>query len=148
MDLVARAQSIVRAQSEAVFQAFVDPKKMSQYWFHRNDDGMKAGESVMFYLGDGESAFGFEAKVLELTPNSSIHIRWGDENGWTDVKWTLEETETGDTKLTIEETGFTGSDADVIARALDSTGGFNQVIIAAKAFIEHGAAINVVTDHA
>lgn len=49
--------------------------------------------------------------------------------------------------LTIEETGFTGSPEAIMACALDSTGGFNQVIVAAKALLEHGVALNVVADH-
>ena len=36
----------------------------------------------------------------------------------------------------------------ILERVLDSTGGFNQVIIAAKALIEHGVELNVVADHA
>ena len=60
----------------------------------------------------------------------------------------MEETEEGDTILTIEESGFAGSQEAIVERALDSTGGFNQVIIAAKALIEHGVAVNVVAAHA
>ena len=54
----------------------------------------------------------------------------------------------GDTILTIEESGFVGSSEAIVARVLDSTGGFNQVVVAAKAFIEHGIGLNVVASHA
>lgn len=40
-----------------------------------------------------------------------------------------------------------GSPFDQFERALDSTAGFNQVIVALKALIEHDAQINVVDDH-
>lgn len=56
--------------------------------------------------------------------------------------------EPGTTLLRVEETGYSGDPETVIAAALDSTGGFNQVIIAAKAWLEHRAPINVVADHA
>lgn len=148
MNLVARAKSIVRARPGKVYNAFVNPDQMKQFWFHRTDEGLKAGESVTWYLGNADDAFGFTVHVLELKPGALIHIKWGDENGWTEVRWIFEETEEGNTILTIEESGFTGSDAHIIDRALDSTGGFNQVIVAAKALLEHGAAINVVSDHA
>ena len=148
MNHVARAQSIVRARPTKVFDAFVNPDQMKQFWFHRTDTGLKEGESVTWYIGDAQDAYGFTVHVLELKSNSLIHIRWGDENGWTEVRWTLEETPEGDTKLTIEESGFSGSEGQIIERALDSTGGFNQVIVAAKALVEHGVAINIVSDHA
>ncbi len=64
------------------------------------------------------------------------------------VTWTIFKTEGGNTILTIEESGYSGSIDAIVERALDSTGGFNQVIIAAKAFLEYGIELNVVTDHA
>ncbi|MCW8109897.1 SRPBCC domain-containing protein [Alteromonas ponticola] len=148
MNLVARAQSIVRSSPDKVFEAFVNPERMKKFWFHRTDSGLKMGESVTWFIGDDDDAFGFTVQVLELKKDSLIHIKWGNEDTWTEVRWILEETNTGDTKLTIEETGFTGSNDDIIVRALDSTGGFNQVIVAAKALLEHNTVINIVTDHA
>lgn len=148
MQQSALAKSIIRARPEKVFQAFVNPNMMKQFWFHRKDTGLEVNESVTFYLGDAEDAFGFTAHVLDLKPPSLIHIKWGDENGWTEVRWSLEETDTGDTILTIEESGFSGTNEELVNKVIDSTKGFNQVIIAAKALIEHGVAINVVSDHA
>ena len=39
-------------------------------------------------------------------------------------------------------------DIEIVAQVVDSTCGFNQVIIAAKALVEHGIELNVVADHA
>jgi len=148
MEQVARAKSIVRAAPEKVYQAFVNPESMGKFWFHRKDEGFRVNETVMFYLGNEKDAFGFDVQILELNPNSLIHIKWGDESGWTEVRWLFEETDSGDTTLTIEETGFSGTNEEIIDKIVDSSKGFNQVIIAAKALIEHGVAINVVSDHA
>ena len=148
MQAIARAKSIVHAPPMQVFEAFVNPESMGQFWFHRKDHGLKPNESVTFYLGDNDDAFGFSVEVLELLPARLIHIKWGDDDGWTEVKWLLEEIAAGDTLLTIEESGFSGSEAEILDRVIDSTAGFNQVIIAAKALLEHGAVINVVLDHA
>ena len=57
-------------------------------------------------------------------------------------------TESSESILTIEEFGFTGSDEERADRVINSSKGFNQVIVAAKAMIGHGIAINVVADHA
>ena len=44
-------------------------------------------------------------------------------------------------RLVIEERGFIGSRDEFISQALVSTGGFNQVVVAIKALLEHGATI-------
>jgi uncharacterized protein YndB with AHSA1/START domain len=148
MNLVAFAHSIVRAQPKKVYEAFVNPDRMKQFWFHRTDSGLREGETVTWFIGDSPGAFGIIVHVIELKPNSLIHVKWGDENTTTEVRWTFEETDEGDTKLKIEECGFSGNEQQIIDRALDSTGGFNQVIVAVKALVEHDVAINVVSDHA
>jgi uncharacterized protein YndB with AHSA1/START domain len=121
---------------------------MSKFWFSRRDDGLKEGETVSWFLGSGEHAVAFAVRVEELRPPSKIVISWARDGAFTQVTWTFEATERGDTILTIEEAGFAGSDDAIVDQALDSTGGFNQVILAAKAWVEYGVALNVVADHA
>lgn len=146
-NLSAKAKIRIRKSPSEAFAAFADGAAMSHFWFTRRDDGLAQGETVKWYLGDREDAFAFDVRVVELDRPSKIVIEWGNAGANTQVMWLFDETEDGDTILTIEETGFTGSSEAIVERALDSTGGFNQVIIAAKAFIEHGVALNVVADH-
>lgn len=146
--LSARASIRIRKPPAEVFAAFADADKMSKFWFTRRDDGLQEGFPVTWSLGSGEDAFSFDVMVSTVRKNESIVIEWqGPDGDSTQVSWDFQETDDGDTILTIEETGFTGSDEAVVERVLDSTGGFNQVIVAAKALIEHGVAMNVVSDH-
>lgn len=147
-NLSAKAKIRIRRPPSEVFTAFADAGAMSKFWFPRRDDGLKEGESVSWYVGAGEDAFSFEVLVIELDRPNKIVIEWGHDNGMvTQVVWSFEETEDGDTILAVQETGFSGSSDAIIGRVLDSTAGFNQVIVAAKALIEYGIALNVVTDH-
>lgn len=144
---VAKAKIRIHAPAAQVLSAFTDPEKMSQFWFKRNDSGMVAGQAVTFTLGSGTDAFSFDALVSELDFPSKLVLEWDGQFSRNQVTWLC--TEDGDsTLLSIEEIGFKGDDESVALAVLDSTGGFNQVIVAAKAFIEHGVAINVVNDHA
>ncbi len=121
---------------------------MSKFWFTRRDQGLTEGESVRWFVGSGEDAFSFDVLVTELREPHTISIEWAGHDGSpAQVVWSFEETEDGDTILTIEESGYAGDPDAIVERALDSTGGFNQVIIAAKALVEHGVELNVVTDH-
>ena len=132
-----------------VFTAFADAVEMSKFWFTRRDNGLKKGETVTWYLGSGQDAYAFEVRVTELDEPNTLSIEWeGEDGNTTEVTWTFEGTDDGETILTIEESGFTGNEEAIIERVMDSTGGFNQVIVAAKALIEHGVAVNVVDSHA
>ena len=43
--------------------------------------------------------------------------------------------------MSIENTGFTGNDDEVVAKAIDSTGGFTLVLCELKALLERGIAM-------
>lgn len=147
-NISAKAEIRIRRTPSEVFTAFADASAMSKFWFNRRDDGLIAGEPVSWFIGSGENAIAFEVLVKEIDQPHKIVIEWGhDDDNYTQVTGLFEGTEDGDTRLTIKETGFTGSNETIIERALDSTGGFNQVIIAAKALIEHSVELNVVADH-
>ena len=147
--LSATARIRIRRSPSEVFAAFAAADKMSKFWFTRRDDGLRKGESVTWYLGSADDALAFDVHVAELREPEKIAIEWeGQDGNPTQVTWSFEGTDEGDTILTIEESGFAGTEEAIVESALDSTGGFNQVIIAAKALIEHGVAVNVVADHA
>jgi len=146
--LTAKARIRIRKSPAETFAAFADADKMSQFWFTRRDTGLVEGQSSTWSLGSAEDAFSFDVFIKEYREPESIIIEWaGPDGNTTQVSWSFEATGDGDTILSIEESGFAGTDEDIVARALDSTGGFNQVLIAAKALVEHNVAMNVVADH-
>ena len=148
MDIIsARAETIVRAAPIDVFNAFVDAEIMSKFWFTRRDEGLREGETMSWFVGEAKDAYAFEVHVREIKKPELIRIDWKFREHYNQVRWLIQETKDGHSKLTIEESGFQGSEDQIIAGALDSTGGFNQVSIALKAYLEHDAIINVVTDH-
>ena len=147
-DLAATAQTLIHKPVSEVFDAIVNPETMSKFWFTRRDDGLRAGETLTWYLGAQPNAPQFEVRVTSLVHPRLIVMEWENAGGLTTVKWTFEGKSQDTTLLRVEETGYSGDPRTIIAAALDSTGGFNQVIIAAKAWLEHRAPINVVADHA
>jgi len=148
MDTIsAKAEVIVRAAPMAVFDAFVDAAKMSQFWFTRKDAGLLEGTTMSWFVGSASDAYAIEVRVLEIKESELIRINWKSGEHFTQVLWLIQDTNDGHSLLTIEESGFKGTEDQIIATALDSTGGFNQVTIALKAYLEHDAIINVVTDH-
>lgn len=148
-NLSARARIRIRRSPAEVFAAFADAEKMSKFWFNRQDSGLVEGETSKWFLGADPDAYSFNIQVKECREPEKIVIEWeGQDGNYTQVTWLFEEVDDGDTILTIEESGFSGDSESIVAKVVDSTCGFNQVIVAAKALIEHGTKINVVSDHA
>ena len=75
-------------------------------------------------------------------------MRWGESAVETNVLWIFEVISVGSTRLSVTENGYRGNDQDVLKQALESTGGFNQAVVAMKAWLEHKAVVNIVADHA
>ncbi len=145
----ASARIKIRSAPAEVFAAFVEADRMRQFWFMRRDDRLRQGENCTWYLGKGEGAYAFDISVSRLSEPDSLVFEWpGPDGNKTSVRWLFEEDGDGNTILSVEETGFAGSDEEIAAKVLDSQGGFNQVVVAAKAFVEYGAALNIVDDHA
>ena len=136
---IARATMLIRRPIKEVFNAFVDPDVTTKFWFSRSSGRLFPGETVTWYWHH----YGVSCDVLvkALETNKRIAIEWP-----TPVEWIF--TPRGDdaTFVSIAASGFTGTDDEQVAQALDSTEGFNLVISACKVFLEHGIVSRLVTD--
>lgn len=145
--LEARAQLRIRRPASAVFDAFVEPAQMTQFWFPRSSGPLEAGETCTWYVFADRDEPAIEVRVVALEPGRRIHIEWGGGGEFTTVEWRFIRESAESTFVYVTESGYTGSNEDMVAKALDSTGGFNLVLAAAKAWLEHGVALRIVADH-
>lgn len=148
MNHVVEAKSIFRVSAEDAFDVFADPSQMSQYWFNRRDEGLCAGETIMFFMGRESDAQGFPVRIKKVARPDCLVVEWGEGEDQARIEWAFESLSPQQTIVRIKESQHKARGETLISRLLDSTGGFNQVIIAAKALVEHGVSINVVADHA
>jgi len=70
------AQLLIRKSPKIVFNALVDPKITTRFWFTKSSGKLEKGKTVtweweMYGVKD-------EVKVLEISPNKKITIVWGD----------------------------------------------------------------------
>lgn len=136
---VARAAMLIRRPVDEVFNAFVDPAVTTRFWFNRSSGRLAVGETVTWYW-DHYGASG-EVRVTALEVNRRIAIEWP-----TPVEWVFTPRNDGTTFVTITASGFEGTDDEKVAQALDSTEGFNLVIVACKALLEHGIELGLIAD--
>lgn len=146
-EMTANAQMIIRRPASEVFEAFADPAIMTKFWFPRASGRLEEGREVKWFVGTDADAFEITVRVKAVKKPHSLHVQWGGDGVFTDVRWEFESKGDRETIVRICESGFPGDEHEVVRAALDSTGGFNQVITAAKALLEHNARINVVEDH-
>jgi uncharacterized protein YndB with AHSA1/START domain len=143
---VARAQMLIRRPMAEVFEAFVDPAITSRFWFSKGSGRLESGEQVRW---DWEMfAVGTNVNVKAVESNRRILIEWDVPDDPTEVEWSFESKGNDRALVTVENRGFHGSTAEIVAKALDSTGGFHLVLAGAKILLEHNIEPNFVIDRA
>ena len=142
IDPVVQAQMLIRRPIDEVFNAFVDPAVTSQFWFTASSGKLERGAKVTWeWEMYGVSA---DVHVKAIEQPSRILIEWDEPS--TTVEWKFTSPVAEGTLVQISNTGFVGTDEQVVGMALDSMGGFSLVLAALKAWLEHGIALNLVAD--
>lgn len=84
--------------------------------------------------------------VQSYQENEKIIMSWGAGDDQSILEWNFTKRSEQRTYVRLINKGFQGNKDEKIAKAQDSTGGFNLVIAAAKAYLEHGIKLNIVKD--
>ncbi|MBW7454689.1 SRPBCC family protein [Paenibacillus sepulcri] len=137
-----KAEMLIRKPVEEVFEAFIDPAITSRFWFTKGSGRLETGKRVQ-WVWEMYGAL-TEVDVKEIEENKRILIDFGG----TAAEWIFTPQSENETFVTITNTGFEGDGDDIVKQALDSTEGFTIVLCGLKAFLEHGIALNLVSDKA
>ncbi len=87
-------------------------------------------------------------RVKELNHPNKIVIEWENGGENTQITWSIQATGQGDSMPDDSRIRLHRRPARRSSNGFSNLpGGFNQVIIAAKALIDHGVELNVVADH-
>jgi uncharacterized protein YndB with AHSA1/START domain len=84
--------------------------------------------------------------VKAIEQNKRILIEW--DGGDTVVEWLFDARGSDKTFVVIRNYGFKGSPDEIVAQALDATGGFTIVLCSLKAYLEHKVELNLIADRA
>ena len=115
-----QAQMLVRRSLDTVFDAFIDPTITTRFWFTKSSGRLEPGAQVTWeWEMYGVSA---DVHVKAIERPSRILIEWGEPS--TAVEWQFTSLGEEATLVRISNTGFRGTDDDVVAMALDCMGGF------------------------
>lgn len=137
---IVRTHMLIRRPASQVYGAFIDPDVTSKFWFTRGSGILVRGEKVTWHWD--MYGVSVEVDVLELEKDQRILIGWP-----TPVEWVFSPRGKEATFVTITASGFTGTEDEQVAGAIDSMGGFSFVLAGCKAWLEHGIQLNLVGDH-
>lgn len=139
----ARTQMLIRRPANEVFNAFIDPDITTRFWFTKSSGKLEEGKRLTWEWEMYGVSMPVQVRALEQ--NSRILIDWGEPP--CPVEWIFTSRPDHTTMVVITHQGFTGSDDEIVAKAIDSMGGFSFVLASLKALLEHGIQLNIVADH-
>lgn len=92
-----------------VFEAFIDPSKIGNFWFSSSSERWEQGKTVTLRYDEYDAQLDIE--VMEVETNKKIVFQWGDGHI---VTITLKELDTSSTIIEVTEEGFKENDEDLI----------------------------------
>lgn len=143
--LSAKAEMLIRRPVTLVFEAFIDPKVTSKFWFSSGSGKLEVGKTVQWKWEMYGFSLNVTVKIVE--PNRRIVVNWsGAGQPPTTVEWVFRPRDDGTTYVTVINYGFQGDLEQVANQAIGSTEGFSFLLAGAKAWLERGVQLNLVQD--
>ena len=120
-----------------VFEAIIDPKKMSHYFISESTGRMETGKNIIWKFPEFDD-MDVPVKVIKTIPDELINFEWeGSKDQILEVKITLEEKSGNATLVTIRE-GTMQATVEGIAWYGRNTEGWANFLACLKAYLEHG----------
>lgn len=142
---IAKTEMLIRKSVAEVFEAFVNPAITANFWFTKGSGRLEAGKQISWHWEMYNLSIDVNVKAIE--ENKRILIDWGTAGKpTTTVEWIFTSRPDDNTLVSVTNSGFSGEGDELVAQALDSTGGFNLVLAGAKAFLEHNIKLNLIAD--
>jgi uncharacterized protein YndB with AHSA1/START domain len=118
-----------------VFEAIVDPIKMSNYFISKSSGRMETGKQIMWQFPEFELEF--PIRVGKITKDKYISYFWDLEGSELFVEMTLTSKGAGSTLVTVNEKGRNNDEAG-IKWLKGNTEGWANFLASLKAYLEYG----------
>jgi uncharacterized protein YndB with AHSA1/START domain len=127
----------IRKPVAEVFEAVVDPKKLTGYFTRTASGRLAPGATVMWSFPEFEGEF--PVKVREVVANERIVLEWEAEEGGYDtrIEMAFKPLDDGATMVQIRESGWPET-ARGIQSSYRNCGGWMHMACCLKAYLEYG----------
>ena len=138
MQLEAKVDIAIARSPEEVFEAIVDPTKMSRYFISRASGRPIPGETVTWYWDDVGAQS--RVRIMEVVPQRRLAFMWGPSGQETRVTIDVAPDRPGFSAVTVTEGTWQSDDAG-ITRFGEQLEGWTSFLFCLKGSVEH--AINL-----
>jgi uncharacterized protein YndB with AHSA1/START domain len=135
MDFDVNVRERILKPLNEVFDAVIDPEKMSHYFISRASGPVKAGTTVEWEFADVGAKVSVD--VTEVVPNERIVFEWAaaGASSRTTIRFTADGP--GVTVVTVNEAKF-ALDDEGVKRAMGQTAGWTYTLCCLKAYLQFG----------
>jgi uncharacterized protein YndB with AHSA1/START domain len=119
-----------------VFEAFVHPEKIGNYWFSSSSERWEQGKTITLKYNEYNAEGQME--VIELEMNKKIVFKWGPPEEVHTVTISLNEVDDKSTIVEIVEDGFIEKDDNLLLKMLDNKEGWVYMLTCLKGYLENG----------
>ncbi len=127
----------IRRPAAEVFDAVVDPARLSGYFVASADAPLAEGATVKWKFAEGPKAF--DVTVREVRSTERIVFEWPANAGAPDTRVVMEfrPLGAGETMVSISESGWL-EDAAGVEASYGNAGGWMHMMCCLKAYLEYG----------
>ncbi|WP_416825479.1 SRPBCC family protein [Ectobacillus polymachus] len=119
-----------------VFEAFVDPLKIGNFWFSSSSERWEQGKTITLRYDEYDALL--DINVIEVKLNKKIMFKWGPTEEEHIVTIMLNELDNSNTIIEVNEEGFKENDDEIIHKLLDNKEGWVFVLSCLKGYLEFG----------
>ncbi len=117
-----------------VFEAFVDPSKIGNFWFSSSSERWEQGKTIILRYDEYNAQV--DIKVTEIEENRKIVFKGGPIKDEHVVTITLKELDNSSTIIEVNEEGFKENDDELISKLLDNKEGWVYMLTCLKGYLE------------
>jgi uncharacterized protein YndB with AHSA1/START domain len=139
MELKFQIQTKILKPVEEVFEAVVNPAKLSGY-FTKSATPMKEGETAVWKFHEVPEEY--PVQIHQIVPNRLIVFEWDSHGARTRVEMQFESIDQGSTMLKITESGWPESQKG-LKGSYDNCQGWTHMSLCLKAYVEYGINLRV-----
>ncbi|MBI0578685.1 SRPBCC family protein [Neobacillus cucumis] len=119
-----------------VFEAFVDPAKIGNFWFSTSSERWESGKTVALTYKEYNAEL--EIKVIDVVADQKIVFNWGPVEDEHQVTISLNEVDSSSTIIEVTEDGFKENDPEFVHNLVDNKEGWVYMLTCLKGYLENG----------
>ncbi len=129
------AKMRITVQADVIYEAFVNPNLIGNFWFTSSSERWEGGKTVR--LTSKEYGADFPIKIVEAEKPRKIVFLWGLSGAERTVTITITEQGNGESVVEVTEIGWVDS-PDLMYEMLDNKEGWVFMLTCLKAYLENG----------